>query len=180
MISVKKWLHTTTGTFPQKIDSLGNFVIRELTQHLVISGPAIVSTIVLMNRKGISDDSLQEQTTWLSKEISSRNIKITRCQPDSSISVNSTLALLDRIVNRSKKDMFEVEVSFDQNSFVKLFTLTYYRNTLTHIFFEEALIAASFASFGYNPLSKNGVSRDELFARCFFLWNLLKDEFYLF
>lgn len=40
------------------------------------------------------------------------------------------------IVNKSKKDMFELQVSFDQNSFVQLFTLTYYRNTLTHIFFE--------------------------------------------
>lgn len=39
------------------------------------------------------------------------------------------------IVNKSKKDMFEVQVSFDQNSFIQLFTLTYYRNTLTHIFF---------------------------------------------
>ena len=43
--------------------------------------------------------------------------------------------------------MFEVEVNFDQNSFVKMFTLTYYRNTLTHIFFEEAVIATAFASF---------------------------------
>jgi glycerol-3-phosphate O-acyltransferase len=45
--------------------------------------------------------------------------------------------------------MFEVQVSFDQNSFVKLFTLTYYRNTLTHIFFQEALVATALASFGY-------------------------------
>ena len=86
-------------------------------------------------------------TTWLSKEISSRGIKITRSQPDSSISVNSTLGLLEGILSKSKKDMFEVEVNFDQNSFVKMFTLTYYRNTLTHIFFEEAVIATAFASF---------------------------------
>ena len=83
----------------------------------------------------------------MSKEISSRGIKITRSQPDSSISVNSTLGLLEGILSKSKKDMFEVEVNFDQNSFVKMFTLTYYRNTLTHIFFEEAVIATAFASF---------------------------------
>lgn len=35
--------------------------------NVVISGPAVISTVVLMNRKGISDDSLQEQTTWLAK-----------------------------------------------------------------------------------------------------------------
>ena len=83
----------------------------------------------------------------MSKEISSRGIKITRSQPDSSISVNSTLGLLEGILSKSKKDMFEVEVNFDQNSFVKMFTLTYYRNTLTHIFFEEAVIATAFSSF---------------------------------
>jgi glycerol-3-phosphate O-acyltransferase len=56
------------------------------------------------------------------------------------------------IVNKSKKDMYEVQVTFDQNSFIQLFTLTYYRNTLTHIFFEEALITVAIASFGYQDL----------------------------
>jgi glycerol-3-phosphate O-acyltransferase len=56
------------------------------------------------------------------------------------------------IVNKSKKDMYEVQVTFDQNSFIQLFTLTYYRNTLTHIFFEEALINVAIASFGYQDL----------------------------
>jgi len=110
--------------------------VHELSNHLVISGPAIVSSVVLMNRKGISDDALQDKTSWLCKELSLRGIKITRSQADSSISVNSTLGLLEGILTKSKKDMFEVQVSFDQNSFMKLFTLTYYRNTLTHIFFQ--------------------------------------------
>lgn len=69
--------------------------------------------------------------------------------------------------------MFEVEVSFDQNSFVKLFTLTYYRNTLTHIFFEEAVIATAFASFGYQTIAEKGVTKDQLYNRTIFLWNLL-------
>lgn len=59
-----------------------------------------------------------------------------RTQSDSSISILNTLALMGDIVNKSKKDMFEVQVSFDQNSFIQLFTLTSYRNSLTHIFFE--------------------------------------------
>jgi glycerol-3-phosphate O-acyltransferase len=56
------------------------------------------------------------------------------------------------IVNKSKKDMYEVQVTFDQNSFIQLFTLTYYRNTLTHIFFEESLISVAMTSFGYQDL----------------------------
>lgn len=107
----------------------------DLTDSLVITPPAIVASVILMERIGISDDRLSEKAQWLSKEITSRGIKVARTQSDSSISVSNTLALLGDIVNKSKKDMFEVQVSFDQNSFTQLFTLTYYRNTLTHIFF---------------------------------------------
>lgn len=107
-----------------------------MTNRLVITPPAIISSVILMERIGISDDRLSEKGQWLCKEIASRGIKIARTQSDSSISLSNTLALMGDFVNKSKKDMYEVQVSFDQNSFVQLFTLTYYRNTLTHIFFE--------------------------------------------
>ena len=141
------------GSFNEKVAGLGEKVVRELSGRLVVAGPAIVSTVVLMNRRGISDDSLQEQSSWLAKEVSQRGFKTTRSQADSSISVSSSLSLLEGIVSKSQKDMFEVQVSFDQNSFLKLFTLTYYRNTLSHIFFEEAVIAATLASFGYKAIT---------------------------
>jgi hypothetical protein len=85
---------------------LGDKIVFDLSSKLVIAGAAIVSSAVLMSRKGISDDSLQEKTSWLSKEISSRGIKITRSQADSSISVSSALGLLEGILSKSKKDMF--------------------------------------------------------------------------
>ena len=59
MISVKEWMTKTEGNFEQKIDKLGYRVIKDLMNNVVISGPAVISTVVLMNRKGISDDSLQ-------------------------------------------------------------------------------------------------------------------------
>ena len=39
-----------------------------------------------------------------------------------------------------------------------MFTLTYYRNTLTHIFFEEAVIATTLASFEYTPIAEQGIN----------------------
>jgi glycerol-3-phosphate O-acyltransferase len=71
--------------------------------------------------------------------------------------------------------MFEVQVSFDQNSFVKLFTLTYYRNTLTHIFFQEAVVATALASFEYRPIVEDGVSKEMLYGRTVFLWSLFEN-----
>jgi glycerone phosphate O-acyltransferase/fatty acyl-CoA reductase len=91
-------LNTQEGSFSDKISKLGDKIVHDLSNKLVIRCPAIVSSIVLMNRKGISDDSLQEKSSWLCKEISSREIKITRSQADSSISVNNTLSLLEGIL----------------------------------------------------------------------------------
>lgn len=81
---------------------------------------------------------------------------------------------MGEIINKSKKDMFEVQVSFDQNSFIQLFTLTYYRNTLTHIFFEEALIAVAMASFGYQDMVNCKIPLDQLKNSVIFLAKLLK------
>lgn len=154
---------------------MGDKIVHDLSDKLVISGPAIVSSVVLMNRKGISDDALQEKTSWLCKELSSRGIKITRSQSDSSISVTSTLNLMEGILEKSKKDMFEVQVSFDQNSFMKLFTLTYYRNTLTHIFFQEAIVATALTSFGHQNVITKTVKVAQLYEQSSFLWLLLEN-----
>lgn len=54
--------------------------------------------------------------------------------------------------------MFEVQVTFDQFSFAQLFTLTYYRNTLTHIFFEEAILAVCLTSFGHQNMITGNIA----------------------
>jgi len=41
------------------VAKLGDKIVRDLSNKLVVAGPAIVASVVLMNRKGISDDSLQ-------------------------------------------------------------------------------------------------------------------------
>jgi glycerol-3-phosphate O-acyltransferase len=71
--------------------------------------------------------------------------------------------------------MFEINVSFDQNSFMKLFTLTYYRNTLTHIFVQEAVVATALASFGHHNIITKTITLDELFKQSSFLWKLLQN-----
>lgn len=121
--------------FEKTLEKLGYKIVYDMTGKLIITPSAILASVILMNRIGISDDRLSEKVQWLCKEITSRGIKVARTQADSSISLTNTLVLLQDIVNKSKKDMFEVQVSFEQNSFKQLFTLTYHRNTLTHIFF---------------------------------------------
>jgi len=59
IIPVKDWLSKNEGSFSEKVANLGDKIVRDLSNKLVIAGPAIVASVLLMNRKGISDDSLQ-------------------------------------------------------------------------------------------------------------------------
>lgn len=72
-----------------------------------------------------------------------------------------------------------MQVSFDQNSFKQLFTLTYYRNTLTHIFFEEALVAVSLATFGHQAMVTGTLPLFKLEESILFIGKLLNREFVL-
>jgi glycerol-3-phosphate O-acyltransferase len=135
--------------------------VYKLSDNLIITAPAVLATVVLMHRKGISDDALSEQVQWLCKELKSRGIKVARSQSDSSISISNTLSLLSDTISKSKKNMFEVQVSFEQDSFVKLFTMTYYRNTLTHIFWEESLVLLALTSFGHEKIIGKNVKEDD-------------------
>jgi len=44
---------------------LGYKIVYSLTNNLVITSPAIISSIILMDRIGISDDRLNEKGQWL-------------------------------------------------------------------------------------------------------------------
>lgn len=47
------------------LNELGYKIIYDLTDALVITPPAIVASIILMDRIGISDDKLSEKARWL-------------------------------------------------------------------------------------------------------------------
>ena len=55
------------NAFEEVLNELGHQIVYELTDNLVITPPAIVSSIILMNRIGISDDRLSEKVEWLCK-----------------------------------------------------------------------------------------------------------------
>lgn len=54
--------------------------------------------------------------------------------------------------------------------------LSYYRNPLNQVFFNEAIILASMHSFGLESQWQAGVDKDQLFERACFLSILLKRE----
>jgi hypothetical protein len=49
------------------LNDLGYKIVHGLTNQLVITPPAILSSVMLMHRIGISDDKLSEKAQWLSR-----------------------------------------------------------------------------------------------------------------
>ena len=54
--------------------------------------------------------------------------------------------------------------------------LTYFRNPINQVFFNEAIILASMHSFGIEQEWQDGVDKDQLFERSHYLSSLLKHE----
>jgi hypothetical protein len=46
---------------------MGYQITHSLSDNLIITAPAILATVVLMHRKGISDDALSDKVLWLCK-----------------------------------------------------------------------------------------------------------------
>jgi glycerol-3-phosphate O-acyltransferase len=152
--------------------------VHTLSDNLVVMPPAIVASIVLMQRRGISEQELNNYVEWFCKEVHSRGIKIARTQETSSISVTNALGFLDDVVTKTKKNIFELDLSMNEAT-INIFLLSYYRNTITHIFFLEAIVLTSLYSFGYEEASVKGVPIEQLKLEAQFLYKLLCKEYVL-
>lgn len=117
-----------------------------------------------MQRKGISEDEVKRFVNILSKDLHGKGIKITRTQHNSTVSIASALQLMDDIVVKTKKNIFEVALSANTQS-LNIFSLCYYRNTLTHVYFLEAIVLVALSSFGYEESRESGVSLELLKGR---------------
>jgi len=57
--------------------------------------------------------------------------------------------------------VFELQISADEE-YKKLLMLSYYRNSLTHVFLPEALIGFALVSFGSQMAYREGVGLERL------------------
>lgn len=53
--------------FELTLNDLGYDIVYAMTKKLVITPPAILSSIILMHRIGISDERLSQKVNWLCK-----------------------------------------------------------------------------------------------------------------
>ena len=109
---------------------------------------ALVSAVLLMQRKGISEDLLIKTVHWLTKYISRKGYKIGGINENSAaFAVRNAINYLDTITVKTKKSIFELQISAG-NEFQKILMLSYYRNTIIHVFLPEAFLGCALAAFG--------------------------------
>jgi len=156
------------------VNQLGQDIIRTINDTLVIMPTSIVASIMLMNRQGIIEETLIKKMQWLIPEIEKRGGKLSTKFPH--IAVKTALVHLDNLLEK-KKDIFHPSFSA-KHDYKNIILLSYYRNMLGHIFFNEALIACSLAAFGYELAVKEGVPSDRLWESTHYLQRLIGNEWF--
>ena len=157
---------------------MGNRLVFHLQRHLRIMPVTLVSTISLLHRKGVSEETLQKQVAWLGMACKQRGAVLANSGLSDVTQVQIGLRhLQDYLVK--KRDVLMPKVGTaaaqgaDNSSFIML---NYYRNPLNHLFFNESLIVASMLSFGSESTWTQGVNIEELYQRTCYLADLLKRE----
>ena len=148
-------------------------VLRIATDNLVIMPTSLIASILLMHRKGINEEQLIQKVDWLIQEIKARGGKLST--DIASILVKNGLTHVEHLLER-KKDIFHPSFSA-KGDYKNIILLSYYRNVLGHLFFNEAIIACSLVAYGYELAWKEGVPIDRIWEKANFLERLVGNEF---
>lgn len=157
---------------------VGYELVFRLQENSAIMPTALVSAILLMHRRGVTEDELISKVEWLCDEIKARGFKTGGLDSGSAqIAVRNAIGHMGQTVTH-KKDMFEPSVSL-HTDYKNILLLSYYRNSLHHIFACEALLACTMFSFGEKLSWGEGISKQRVIEETLFLSNLLESEFVL-
>ena len=158
-------------------EQLGNEIIYKLNEKLVIMSTGVVSAVLLMHRRGISEDNLIKTVNWISKYIVRKGYKIGGINENSSaFAVRNAINYLETITVKTKKSIFELQIGVG-NEFQKILMLSYYRNTIAHAFLPEAFLGCAMMAFGEQLYQKEGIKSDRLQEETLFLMEMLELEY---
>ncbi|CAK65858.1 unnamed protein product (macronuclear) [Paramecium tetraurelia] len=184
MISLKEWskqqgLDSFENMRDRKkaVETLGYEVAYRLIEELVVMPTGIVSTLLLMNRRGITEDQLIKRFEWVLKQITMRGAKTSITNNgQSDVTVRNSIGFLQDLIYKKKKNVFELTL-IPKQEYKSILLLSYYRNQLAHIFFSEGIVCCALNGFGHLLSHKEGVSIERLWDESDFLLKLLKREY---
>ena len=79
----------------EAVQTLGKQIIYKMTDRLVVLSTGIVSCVLLMNRRGITEDNLIKSVNWIAKYILKKGYRIGGINENSSaIAVRNAISHL--------------------------------------------------------------------------------------
>ncbi len=127
-----------------------------LSDNLVIMSTALLSSIILSNRKGgFNEEELHKKMVWLYEEILARGGMMSNNVPPTIATTRTALSLILGYLER-KKDIFAPLLTA-KTDYKNVLMLSYYRNNLAHLFINESYIACSIVAFGENISKEEGI-----------------------
>jgi len=158
------------------VKKLGYEVVHRLNDNLVVMPTAMVASIFLMHRRGISEEGLSEKVEWLTKQIILRGGKVGFSDENYSfVAIRGAIKNLENLIEK-KKDVFHLRAGAKEE-LKNVLMLSYYRNGLGHLFWNEGIVVCALASFGQEIAWKEGVHIDRLWDEVNFLHSLVYREF---
>jgi glycerol-3-phosphate O-acyltransferase len=92
--------------------SVGREIITKLTEGIVIMSTAIVSSVLLMHRKGIEEDGLIKMVNEVVKYVLKKGYQVGGVNENSSaVAVRNAITYLDGVITKTKKNIFELTIS---------------------------------------------------------------------
>lgn len=159
------------------VAELGQDVINIMQEKIVVMPTAIVASVILMHRKGVNEEELIKKVEWVASELFNRGIRVgTINERSPTIAVKSAITHLETLLKK-KKDIFHPFVAA-KSDYKNILMLSYYRNMLLHVFFNEALIACTLMAFGDDVAYREGISTGRLLEEALFLQSLVGKEVY--
>lgn len=178
----------------QLLSTLSYSIVGSLDKNVVITSTAIVATVLLSCRRGISREELVSKCDWLRDEIFARGSEVA-FEGAAEAMVDYALNLLRNLIQK-RRNMYEPTQSVEgqasspvpsSNYRKNILVLSYYRNQLLHIFQWEGAIAIVMAALAGMKSSRkkklpihsseNGVEESVMVEEVTFLAKLWAAEF---
>lgn len=147
------------------------------TDSLITMVTSLVASTILTHRKGATLHEIVEGTKWAYEQVKLRGGKIGCASSPDFKQVTRCLNLIQGTF--LKKGHIIEPLHVNGTNFKSFLLLAYYRNSLIHIFLNEAFVASAMLALYKSavPEDKNGVPISKLWETIEFLQDLFRGEF---
>ena len=148
-----------------------------LSKNSVIMLTSVVSAVILENKsQNINEDVLLKRCVWIYKELLSRGIEVSPNTEPKLTNIKTALHQLQPFIE-TQRGNYELYVKSYTN-YKNIMMLSYYRNSLGHIFANEGIVACSLQVLGVRVLLEEGITVERVKEVSHYLAGILCNEFF--